>query len=60
MGEIIQPGVIDFDKMNTRPFMDETKKPDLDTDGDVLILDPEKLGKRLPDINFDKMLGRPN
>lgn len=31
----------------------------MDKEGDVLILDPEKLGKRLPDINFDKMLGRP-
>jgi hypothetical protein len=27
-------------------------------EGDVLILDPSKPGKRLPDINFDKQKGR--
>ena len=30
----------------------------MDKDGDVLILDPEKPGKRLPDIIFDKQIGR--
>lgn len=27
-------------------------------EGDVLILDPEKLQKRLPDIKFERQLGR--
>ena len=27
-------------------------------EGDVLILDPEKLKKRLPDIKFEKQVGR--
>lgn len=27
-------------------------------EGDILILDPEKLGKRLPQIDFKKMIGR--
>jgi len=31
---------------------------DEDLEGDVLILDPEKLGKRLPNLKFEKMLGR--
>lgn len=29
-----------------------------DIEGDVLILDPEKLGKRIPAVLFDKQLGR--
>jgi len=31
---------------------------DDDLEGDVLILDPEKLGKRIPTVLFDKQLGR--
>lgn len=31
---------------------------DRDIDGDVLILEPQKPGKRLPDIKFDKYTGR--
>jgi len=31
---------------------------DEDIEGDILILDPMKLGKRLPNIKFEKMLGR--
>ena len=30
----------------------------MDKDGDVLILDPQRPGKRLPDIIFDKQIGR--
>ena len=30
-----------------------------DQEGDVLILDPDKLQKRLPDFKFEKQLGRP-
>lgn len=29
-----------------------------DKEGDMLDLDPQKLQKRMPDINFDKQLGR--
>ena len=29
-----------------------------DQEGDVLVLDPEKLQKHLPDIKFEKQLGR--
>ena len=37
----------------------EEKHDELDDkQGDVLILDPEKLKKHLPDLKFDKMLGR--
>jgi hypothetical protein len=38
--------------------MEEKFGTEDDLEGDVLILDPEKLGKRLPDVNFDKMRGR--
>ena len=51
------PGGLDFDKMMPRPFLVEDVI-DQELEGDILILDPDKLGKRLPDINFDKMRGR--
>lgn len=54
----IQGVNIDFDKQVGR----EEPKLDGDEDdheGDVLVLDPEKLQKRLPDIKFEKQLGRP-
>lgn len=50
-------GGLDFGKMLPRPFLEDNLIED-DKEGDILILDPEKLGKRLPDINFDKMRGR--
>lgn len=40
-----------------RPFLQEDVVEE-ELEGDILILDPEKLGKRLPDIKFDKMRGR--
>jgi hypothetical protein len=49
------PGPL-FDKMQER--FQAVKNYDDDLEGDVLILDPEKLGKRLPGVQFDKMLGR--
>lgn len=57
--------VIGFDKMLGRNGKSDPDDPseylkeDIDQEGDVLILDPEKLGKRLPNIQFEKMLGRP-
>lgn len=39
---------------------DPIVKPEGDVDGDNLILDnPTRLKKRLPDVKFNKMLGRP-
>lgn len=59
MADNLLPGVLDFEKMMPRPFLDDRPEGlDDDLEGDVLILDPEKLGKRLPDIKFDKMRGR--
>ena len=35
------------------------ERDDMDEqEGDVLILDPEKLKKRLPDIKFERQMGR--
>jgi hypothetical protein len=31
---------------------------EIEQEGDILILDPAKLGKRLPQIDFNKMIGR--
>ena len=36
----------------------EDDRLEVEQEGDVLILDPTKLGKRLPQIDFNKMLGR--
>ena len=53
------PGVnVEFSKQMGREGPRETDDMD-DQEGDVLILDPEKLQKRLPNINFEKQLGRP-
>lgn len=51
-------GGLDFDKMMPRPFLDDHTPLEEDVEGDVLILDPAKLGKRLPNVIFDKMRGR--
>ena len=50
---------MDFSKAPARwdPTKEEFEK-EMDKDGDVLILDPLKPGKRLPEIIFDKQLGR--
>ena len=50
---------IDFDKQVGRDDRDREVDDLDDQEGDVLILDPEKLKKRLPDIKFEKQLGRP-
>jgi hypothetical protein len=44
--------IVGFDKMIGR----ETEKvdPEADIEGDILILNPDKIGKHLPDIKFDK------
>jgi hypothetical protein len=39
-------------------MLDDHTPLEEDIEGDVLILDPEKLGKRLPNVIFDKMRGR--
>ena len=57
MGDTLVGGT-DFDKMLPR-FTDDLLDDTADREGDVLILDPHKLGKHLPEINFDKQLGRP-
>ena len=50
---------IDFSKAPARwdPIKEEWER-EMDKDGDVLILDPQRPGKRLPDIIFDKQIGR--
>ena len=50
--------MIELDRMLGR-FEDEEPNEIEDLEGDVLILDPEKLQKRLPNIKFDMQLGRP-
>ena len=49
--------ILDFDKMLAR---DDPSKDLLqeDLEGDVLILNPNKIGKHLQDIRFEKQLGR--
>ena len=51
-------GMIELDRMVGR-FEDLEADEIEDLEGDVLILDPEKLQKRLPNIKFDMQLGRP-
>lgn len=52
------PGV-DLEKMQEKDI-DPIVKPEGDVDGDNLILeDPSRPRKRLPDFKFKKMLGRP-
>ena len=50
--------IIGFDKMVGRDDGKEVDDQD-DLEGDVLILDPDKLQKRLPNLKFDNQLGRP-
>jgi hypothetical protein len=50
---------VDFSKAQPRfPEVDLDELVDMDKEGDVLILDPEKPQKRLPQVNFDKQIGR--
>mmetsp|Transcript_1685 Transcript_1685/g.2334 ORF Transcript_1685/g.2334 Transcript_1685/m.2334 type:complete len:405 (+) Transcript_1685:613-1827(+) len=52
------PGVnVDFSKQVGREEPRDIDDED-DKEGDVLVLDPEKLQKHLPDIKFEKMMGR--
>ena len=54
----IEGAFVDFERQTGR--LDEKMDDDMeDQEGDVLILDPEKLKKRLPDIKFEKYAGRP-
>jgi hypothetical protein len=48
--------VVSFDKMVGRDS--GQIDPEADIEGDVLILHPDKIGKHLPEINFEKQLGR--
>ena len=50
-------GTLNFDKMTER-YPQEIRGFDDDLEGDVLILDPTKLGKRIQTILFDKQIGR--
>ena len=54
----IEGAYVDFSKQAGREETRDTDDTD-DQEGDVLILDPEKLQKHLPDIKFEKQLGRP-
>eukprot|EP00347_Sterkiella_histriomuscorum_P001067 403373456 len=50
---------VDFSKAQGRdPYVDPDYLLERDIEGDVLILDPQKPLPHLPDINFDKQLGR--
>jgi len=52
---------VDYDRMVGRDDKDEDLLADeKDMDGDVLVLDPEKIGKRLPNFQFEKQIGRPD
>lgn len=48
-------GAVEFGKMLPREQQEETDEP---KEGDVLILKPEMPKTKLPDIKFDKMVGR--
>lgn len=50
---------IDFGKAQQRfPEIDEDELFDKDKEGDVLLLEPEKPQKRLPNVIFEKQVGR--
>ena len=49
----IEGANIDFSKQVGREELREIDEMD-EIEGDILILDPEKLKKRLPDIKFEK------
>lgn len=49
---------VDFSKAQGREIPNYDLIDDQDIEGDVLILDPDKNKKRLPDIKFDKQTGR--
>ena len=51
--------VPNFRKYHIKDLMDPIQKPDGEVDGDNLILNPDKLKKKLPDINMKKQSGRP-
>ena len=53
----IEGAYIDFDRQAGRD--EKVIDSDSDQEGDVLILDPDKLQQKLPDIKFEKQLGRP-
>ena len=53
------PGAnVDFSKQVGRGQFEVDSDVEDEKEGDVLILDPEKLKKHLPDINFEKQMGR--
>lgn len=55
-----EKNVAAFSKMVGRGDADEGKDDFDDIDGDVLILDPEKPKPKLPTIDFNKQMGRPD
>ena len=49
------PGAnVEFSKQVGRAQLEQDSDGEDDKEGDILILDPEKLKKHLPDINFEK------
>ncbi len=53
----IEGAFVDFAKQVGREEPRDPEDSD-EQEGDILILDPEKLQKRLPDIKFERQLGR--
>lgn len=53
----IQGANVEFSKQVGRDESNELDDMD-ELEGDILILDPDKLKKRLPNINFERQLGR--
>jgi hypothetical protein len=51
--------IVSFDKMVGRDDGKTDKDKELDQDGDVLVLDPEQIGRHIPGPDFDKALPRP-
>jgi hypothetical protein len=51
--------IVAFDKMVGRDDGKNDDDKELERDGDVLILDPEQIGRHIPGPDFDKALPRP-
>ena len=58
--DALDPHIEGFDMKNKpeKTLIDPIIKQEGEVDGDNLILQPNKLEKKLPDIHFQKMLGR--
>jgi len=42
----------EFSKQSKKDLMQPIEKPDFDVDGDTLILNPQKPGRKIPNINL--------